>query len=264
MENIITDINNTADLNMDVMEEKLNLKFIENLKDLNIELTQKQLEQFDQFYDTMVRWNKVMNLTTIKGHEEVVEKHFIDSLSIVKILDKDILEGKESIKIMDLGTGAGFPGIPLKIVFPEIEIVLLDSMNKKVKFINEVIEQLGLTKITAIHGRAEDYAKQPVYREQFDLCVSRAVANLATLTEYCMPFVKVGGLFISYKSGNVEEELEKSIHAIHQLSGELKEVTKFQLPGSDISRSFVQVKKTQKTPKKYPRKAGLPGKEPLA
>lgn len=248
------------------MEKSLTIKFEEKLKDLDIELSEQQVQQFHRFYEMMVECNKVMNLTTIIEYDEVIEKHFIDSLSIVKIIDRNKLNGggEETIKIMDLGTGAGFPGIPLKIVFPNLDLVLLDSMNKKIKFIESVIEELGLHHIKAIHGRAEDYANQSAYREQFDYCISRAVANLSTLTEYCMPFIKVGGMFISYKSGNVEDELTKSIHAIHQLSGELKEVTKFYLPGSDIARSFVQIVKTKKTPKKYPRKAGLPGKEPLA
>lgn len=199
-----------------------------------------------------------MNLTAITEYEEVVEKHFIDSLSIINAMDFS-----EIFNIIDIGTGAGFPGIPLKIAFPDINITLLDSLNKRVKFLNEVIEQLGLNNINAIHGRAEDYAKQKEYREQYDLCVSRAVANLSTLSEYCLPYVKINGLFIPYKSGDIDVELEKSEHAVSILGGVVSDVIRFQLPGTDIGRSFVKIKKIKSTGKKYPRKAGLPSKEPL-
>ena len=199
-----------------------------------------------------------MNLTAITEYEEVVEKHFIDSLSIINAVDFS-----EIFNIIDIGTGAGFPGIPLKIAFPDINITLLDSLNKRVKFLNEVIEQLGLNNINAIHGRAEDYAKQKEYREQYDLCVSRAVANLSTLSEYCLPYVKINGLFIPYKSGDIDVELEKSEHAVSILGGVVSDVIRFQLPGTDIGRSFVKIKKIKSTGKKYPRKAGLPSKEPL-
>ena len=166
-------------------------------------------------------------------------------------------------RILDVGTGAGFPGIPLKIAFPEVEVVLLDSLNKRVKFLNEVIGQLGLSKITAIHGRAEDFARQKDHREQFDLVVSRAVANLSSLSEYCLPYVKVGGRFVSYKSGKLNEELAAAQKAIHVLGGEAKEPVYFQLTGTEDERSFVCIEKGKATPKKYPRKAGTPAKEPI-
>lgn len=225
---------------------------------LDISLSEKQLQQFLSYYEMLIEKNKVMNLTAITEKEEVIDKHFIDSISFNKAMDVT-----RSLKILDLGTGAGFPGIPLKIAYPNLEITLLDSLNKRIKFLDEVIEALGLEGISTIHGRAEDYAKQACYREQFDICVSRAVANLATLSEYCLPYVKEGGCFISYKSGSVEEELEQSKKAIFELGGKVKEVIAFTLPETDIERTFVVIEKVRKTPKKYPRKAGLPSKEPI-
>lgn len=223
-----------------------------------IELSDHQLEQFETYYEMLVEKNKVMNLTAITEKNEVIDKHFADSLALIK--SGVSLTGQ---KILDIGTGAGFPGIPLKIAFPELEIVLLDSLNKRIKFLNEVIEALGLEKITAIHGRAEDFAKQKEYREQFDYVVSRAVANLTVLSEYCLPYVKVGGCFIPYKSGEIDEELNNSKKSVQILGGKIEEVVKFQLPDTDIGRSFVKIKKNKNTAKKYPRKAGLPAKEPL-
>lgn len=225
---------------------------------LGIKLSDHQLEQFETYYEMLVEKNKVMNLTAITEKNEVIDKHFADSLALIK--SGVSLTGQ---KILDIGTGAGFPGIPLKIAFPELEIVLLDSLNKRIKFLNEVIEALGLEKITAIHGRAEDFAKQKEYREQFDYVVSRAVANLTVLSEYCLPYVKVGGCFIPYKSGEIDEELNNSKKAVQILGGKIEEVVKFQLPDTDIGRSFVKIKKNKNTAKKYPRKAGLPAKEPL-
>lgn len=225
---------------------------------LGILLEQQQIAQFQTYYELLVEKNKVMNLTAITEKEEVIDKHFIDSIALKKAMDVT-----KPLKILDLGTGAGFPGIPLKIAYPNLNVTLLDSLNKRIKFLQEVIDALSLTSIHAIHGRAEDYAKQEAYREQFDLCVSRAVANLATLSEYCLPYVTCGGCFISYKSGAVEEELEQSKRAIQQLGGKVKEVVSFVLPETDIERTFVVIEKVKQTQKKYPRKAGLPSKEPI-
>lgn len=236
----------------------MNEKLKQQLEQLNIELNEIQYDQFDQFYSLLIEWNKVMNLTGITDYEEVNEKHFVDSLSIVKAIDIHKTGG-----LIDIGTGAGFPGIPLKIAFPHLEVVLLDSLNKRVNFLNEVINQLGLTGIRALHGRAEDFARKPEFRESFQLCVSRAVANLSVLCEYCLPYIRIGGIFISYKSGTVDEELQQSKMAVNILGGKVEETVKFQLPGTGISRSFVKISKVSSTKKKYPRKAGLPAKEPL-
>ena len=223
-----------------------------------IKLSDHQLEQFETYYEMLVEKNKVMNLTAITEKNEVIDKHFADSLALIK--GGVSLTGQ---KILDIGTGAGFPGVPIKIAFPETDVCLLDSLNKRVNFLNEVIHQLGIKKVDAIHSRAEDGARNPLYREKYRIGVSRAVANLATLSEYVLPFVEPGGYFIAYKSGEIDEELEASKKAIGVLGGEIKHVYKFSLPGTDFGRSFVFIKKNRITPKKYPRKSGLPSKEPI-
>lgn len=235
--------------------------FKRGLDELNIVLDEVQLGQFLTYYELLVEKNKVMNLTAITEFQEVVEKHFLDSLSLVK--GAGIFSSEKALRLLDLGTGAGFPGIPLKIAFPWLDIVLMDSLNKRILFLQEVIEKLGLQKICAIHGRAEEMARKREYREKFDLCVSRAVANLASLSEYCIPFVKNGGYFVSYKSGEVEEELNQSKNAVKLLGGTVLDVVKFQLPNTDMGRSLVIVEKNNATPKNYPRKAGMPSREPL-
>lgn len=233
-------------------------------KDFNefgIELTAEMEEQFLLYYNMLIEWNSFMNLTAITDFDEVLKKHFTDSVSLIRAIP-DLAEKR--FKVIDVGTGAGFPGIPLKIVFPNISVVLLDSLNKRVNFLKEVISKLQLTDITAVHGRAEDFAQNKEYRESFDLCVSRAVANLATLSEYCLPFVKKNGRFISYKSEKVSEEFEISGKAISVLGGEYENQVTFELPDSDIYRNLFVIKKKSATPGKYPRKAGLPSKEPIS
>lgn len=232
--------------------------FDTELQKLGITLSEVQKEQFDRYYELLIEWNKVMNLTGITEYDEVILKHFIDSLTIVKIKDMNTVTS-----LIDVGTGAGFPGIPIKIAFPHIRIVLLDSLNKRLKFLNTVIEELNLTSIETLHGRAEDHARKAEYREQFDLCVSRAVANLSTLSEYCIPFVKKDGDFISYKSGASDEEIKQSEKAVKILGGKIEKTEKFMLAGTDMGRALVQIRKTKNTPNRYPRKAGVPSKEPL-
>ena len=233
-----------------------NKRIIDAFKRLNLDLTDSQARQFMRYYELLVEKNKVMNLTAIVEFEDVVVKHFLDSLMLCKVMEA---KGR----LLDVGTGAGFPGIPLKIVYPDLEVVLLDSLNKRVQFLKEVIEDLGLNGIEAVHGRAEDLARQGCYRERFDICVSRAVAHLASLSEYCLPFVTMDGYFVSYKSGDIEEELNNSRKAVKILGGKVKNVSKFQLPATDITRSLVVISKIKKTDFKYPRRAGIPTKEPL-
>lgn len=236
------------------MKNNLDL-FVGELKKIDIELNEEQIKQFITYYDMMVETNEVMNLTSITEPVDVIHKHYVDSLAIYQIYCMD-----NKIKLIDIGTGAGFPGIPLKIVFPNLEIVLLDSLNKRIKFLNNVIETLGLKTISCIHGRSEDIARMPEYREKFDLCVSRAVANLSSLSELCIPFVNVGGKFISYKAGNSEEEIERARGAVSKLGGKISRVSTFEIPDT---RVFVEIDKIRSTSKKYPRKAGTPVKEPL-
>lgn len=226
--------------------------------ELGISLDEKQKQQFIQYYELLTEWNKVMNLTGITEFPEVLQKHFLDSLAVSKAVNLT-----ETQRMIDVGTGAGFPGIPLKIAFPHLKVTLLDSLQKRIRFLGEVIKTLGLTEMTALHGRAEEYARRKEYREVYDICVSRAVANLATLSEYCLPYVKVNGCFISYKSGKVKDEVKDAEKAAEILGGKTKDVLYFHLPGSEIERSLVIIEKEKTTPKKYPRKAGTPAKEPL-
>lgn len=230
----------------------------EDALQFGVELNEKQLSQFQKYYEMLIEWNEKINLTAITEFEEVLKKHFLDSISIGRLLSQN-----DKVSILDIGTGAGFPGIPIKIAFPNVKVTLLDSLNKRVIFLNEVINELSLEGISALHGRAEDFAKKKDMREQFDFCVSRAVANLSSLTEFCLPYVKVGGKFISYKSEKAKEELEASANAISILGGGNVKIDEFYLPGTNFKRTFVMIDKISITPTKYPRKAGTPVKQPL-
>ena len=234
--------------------------FKENLKEkadkINIKLQDQELEQFYNYMLLLLEWNEKMNLTAITDENEIILKHFIDSITVNNyIKDNDV--------VMDIGTGAGFPGIPLKILKKDNKIILVDSLNKRINFLKEVCSNLGLKKVQCIHSRAEELANNIEYREKQNVVVSRAVARLNILLEYMLPFVKVGGKCICMKGPDVEEELNEAQKAINILGGELEKVEKITLPDSDIQRNIVIVKKIKETNKKYPRKAGIPSKQPI-
>lgn len=235
-------------------------QFINDLKEWNIEISDEQLNLFKRYTALLLEWNEKINLTAITDISDIYKKHYLDSLSLIKCID-DL--GDKEYTLLDLGTGAGFPGIPLKIAFPNLNITLADSLNKRIDFLNIVIDELHLENINAIHARAEELGHDSKYREKFDLVVSRAVANLSVLSEYCIPFVKVDGIFVSYKSGNSSEEITQSKNAVGMLGGKIINTVDFILPGSDFSRSNVCIKKIKQTEDRFPRKAGTPSKKPL-
>lgn len=231
-------------------------KFKKILSEYGYLLSEHQFEQFIKYYELLVEWNERMNLTAITEFEEVLLKHFADSLSIIKVIDLNTVSS-----LIDIGTGAGFPGIPIKIMYPDLNVTLLDSLQKRIGFLDEVISVLKLDKINTIHGRAEDFAKPDKLRESYDICVSRAVANLSSLTELCLPYVKVDGSFISYKSDKVNDELSGAVKAIEMIGGSLEKKEIFNIENN--TRALVVIRKIKNTPKQYPRKAGLPVKKPL-
>jgi 16S rRNA (guanine527-N7)-methyltransferase len=223
-----------------------------------LEFDEIKYNQFIKYKDMVKEWNEKINLTAITEDSEIIKKHFIDSIKAFKFTPL-----KNAKRIIDVGTGAGFPGIPLKIVNPNIEVVLLDSLNKRVNFLNEVIKALGLKGITAVHGRAEDFARENNYRERFDAAVSRAVANMAVLSELCLPYVKVNGHFVALKGPAVEEEIKDGEKAVVTLGGKLEEILEVDVEGTDLNHNLVVVKKVKETPKVYPRKAGTAAKKPI-
>ncbi len=239
-------------------------KLQEKAAKLGISLSEQMLGQFRDYYTLLLSWNQNMNLTTVTKYDDVVDRHFIDSLAAVQAFD---FEKAGNAALLDLGSGAGFPGIPLKIAFPALSVTLLDARQKRVNFMDTVIQELGLQHIRAIHGRAEEFIREdpggPSAREGYDLCVSRAVSKLSVLAEYCLPYVKVGGTFLAYKSADVDDEVEEAKDAIFVLGGKLEEIYRFTLPDTDLRRTIVKIKKVRKTDNKYPRKAGKPEKEPV-
>ena len=237
-------------------KEEFYKEFEEKISQLNLELSSKQLEEFYKYMKLLQEWNEKINLTAIIEDNEILLKHFIDSLTIMPYI-------KENDKIIDVGTGAGFPGIPLKIFSENTDITLMDSLNKRIIFLNEVIKELSLDKIKAVHARAEEFAVNKIHRENYDVVVSRAVAGLNTLLEYMLPFVKVNGVCICMKGPNIQEEIKESKRALGILGGQIEKIDKICLPDSDIERNIIIVKKVKNTPKQYPRKAGKPSKEPI-
>lgn len=234
---------------------------VESFQKFGHPLTEEQVDQFMTYARMLVEWNEKMNLTAITDFEDIVWKHFIDSVAVLQ--SENVSRETWNGHLIDVGTGAGFPGVPLKIMFPQLKVTLLDSLSKRIHFLEEVVRECHLNNVELVHGRAEDFGRNPQYREKYDICVSRAVANLSTLSEYCVPFIRKGGSFISYKSSDIEEELNNSKKAIKIFGGKVQKVEQFVIAGSDIPRSLVIMKKVENTPKKYPRKAGTPSKSPL-
>lgn len=243
-----------------------NERFLYNLVEkLKIELSDSQLSNLLKYYEMLIEWNEKINLTAITEYREVCVKHFADSFSVVNLFSsydeaRKFFSGKN---LIDVGTGAGFPGICLKIIFPELSITLADSLDKRIKFLNEVIRELKLSGIEAVHSRVEDLAKNPDFREKYDYSTARAVASLPVLSEYCIPFVKKDGFFIAYKSEKAEEEISISNNALKVLGGNIEKTESFVLPESESQRTIILIKKVKETPSQYPRKAGTPSKKPL-
>lgn len=230
-------------------------EFDKLIEKINLKINNNMIENFFEYKRILKEWNTKINLTAIVDDEEIILKHFVDSLTIEKYI-------KEKASIIDVGTGAGFPGLPLKIVRDDIELTLLDALNKRLTFLSEVVNTLLLKNVKLLHGRAEDIGREEEYREKYDIATARAVANLSVLAEYCLPFVKVDGIFIAMKGNNIEEIDEAKI-AIEKLGGKIEKIEKILLPESDIERNIVIIRKCKKTPKEFPRKSGVPSKKPI-
>ena len=239
-----------------MLKEDFEKEIMEYVEELGIKLSKEQAEMFFDYMNLLLEWNEKINLTAITEEKEVIVKHFVDSLTIAKYIP-------EGASLVDVGTGAGFPGIPLKIIRDDLKITLLDSLQKRINFLDVVIKELNLKNVETIHARVEEFGKNSKYRESFEVATSRAVANLSTLTEYLLPLVKVGGIAVCMKGSSIEEELETSKKAINVLGGKVSNVFEFDLPKTDIKRNIVIVDKINKTPSKYPRKPGMPSKEPI-
>jgi 16S rRNA (guanine527-N7)-methyltransferase len=233
-------------------------QLIDALEDLELSYDEDALRRFRRYMELILDWNQKVNLTSIKEEREFIQKHFVDSISVCRFDQM-----KEAHNVIDVGTGAGFPGIPLAILYPEKRFLLMDSLNKRIKIIEELSGEIGLKNVVFRHGRAEDLARNKEHRESFDLCVSRAVANLAVLSEYCLPFVKVGGSFAAYKTGGSETEVKESLRAVELLGGKLEDSKEVHIKGYDLDHRIIFIKKIKHTPAKYPRKSGTPAKEPL-
>jgi len=236
--------------------EEFSKKIKESFEKIDILLNEEQINQYYKYMNLLIEWNEKVNLTAIIEPNDIILKHFVDSATILKYI-------KDNENIVDVGTGAGFPGIPIKIANNTLDIILLDSLNKRINFLNEVIQENNLEKIQTVHSRVEDFGNNTKYREKFEVATSRAVANLSVLAEYMLPLVKVGGRCICMKGSEIEEELEKSKNAINLLGGKITKVEQFKLIDSDNTRNIVIIEKVKNTPNKYPRKAGMPSKQPL-
>ena len=239
------------------MNEEFKNKMIELSEKIKIELSEEQIEKFFEYMKMLLEWNEKFNLTAITEQDDIILKHFIDSMTVLDFIQKEN-------KIIDVGTGAGFPGIPIALMREDVHVTLLDSLNKRINFLNEISNQINIKNVNAIHGRAEDMGQNKETREKYDIAISRAVANLTTLVEYLLPFVKVGGRCICMKGPDIEEELKNAEFAIKELGGEIEKVKKLMLPNSNIARNIVVIKKIKETSNIYPRKAGLPAKQPLS
>ncbi|WP_068776487.1 16S rRNA (guanine(527)-N(7))-methyltransferase RsmG [Paenibacillus sp. FJAT-26967] len=239
---------------MDTIQQQ----FQEQLQQRGITLSEVQLSQFETYYQLLVEWNEKINLTAITERDQVYLKHFYDSLTLAFHVDMG-----STGNMADIGSGAGFPSIPLKIAFPHIQVTIVDSLNKRILFLNELVQKLELDGVKCVHARAEDAARKLEHRDQYDLVTARAVARLSVLNELCLPFVKVGGLFVAMKAADAEDELKEAQYSIQSLKGKLKQVDRMELPIEKSIRHFIQISKAAATPAKFPRKAGLPLKQPL-